>query len=301
MAFVNPFAQPGRWYRGNTHCHSTSSDGDVTRAQRCAAYREAGYDFLVFTDHDLIGSVDGLSDSDLLVIPGAELHPENPYGGDRYHIVSINIVDPIDARNMPALAVLEAIRAQGGLAVLAHPYWSGHLLSDYEPLRGLYDGMEIYNHCCGHINGTFGAELLWDAHLDRLGSVWGLAADDAHYANYAHQGGWIMVRAESLEVRAIVDALRTGSFYATQGPVIESLHVERADGQVTVRIACSPVASIRFKGRTYTGAALAPEDSDTLVEATYVCRGNEKYIRAEITDHEGRKAWTNPVYLDQIQ
>ena len=39
------------FYRGNTHCHTTRSDGRRSPEEVIALYREAGYDFLALTDH----------------------------------------------------------------------------------------------------------------------------------------------------------------------------------------------------------------------------------------------------------
>ena len=57
MSSSNPFSQPGRWYRGNLHTHTTASDGEQSVTERCAAYRAAGYDFLAITDHHLVQNV----------------------------------------------------------------------------------------------------------------------------------------------------------------------------------------------------------------------------------------------------
>ncbi|MFQ6048559.1 MAG: PHP domain-containing protein, partial [Phycisphaerae bacterium] len=81
MRYQNPFAIDGRWFRGNTHSHTTGSDGALSLEQRCAAYRQAGYDFLVITDHDVVGPAEPIDLDGLLAIPGAELHPPNPCGG----------------------------------------------------------------------------------------------------------------------------------------------------------------------------------------------------------------------------
>lgn len=300
MRYVNPFAQPGIWLRGNTHCHSTRSDGEVSAAERFALYRNAGYDFLVLTDHDRPSAVSEFSRPGFLAISGAEYHPENPYGGDTFHIVAVNVADPIDARSMTPLEVLRAVANEGGLAIMAHPYWSGCTLTDYEPLRGLYVGMEVYNHIARRLNGTDSAELLWDAHLDRLGPVWGIAADDAHRGRDDIAGGWIMVRAKELSIHAILEALRTGAFYSTQGPLIESVEYERTNGHVDVEVRCSGAASVRFKGRTFTGAVVQAEPGRSIGRAVYQVRGNEKYVRIEVTDTAGRKAWTNPVFLEAL-
>src|SRR2546430_13053989 len=120
MPATNPFTVPGRWFRGNTHSHSTESDGRVSIAERFAGYRERGYDFLVLTDHRKVSDVSAYSDDSFLAISGSEVHPPNPYGGDRYHIVAINIRERIDDEQAHPNEVIAAIGAQGGAAVLCH-------------------------------------------------------------------------------------------------------------------------------------------------------------------------------------
>ena len=300
MPFVNPFHQPGRWWRGNLHCHTTLSDGTVSPEERCAQYRQAGYDFLVITDHDVTAPVEGLCRDDFLVIPGIELHPPNPYGGDVYHIVGLNVTEPIDARRMQPVEVLRAVEAQGGLAVMVHPYWSGHLLSDYEPLERRYVALEVYNHIARRLNGTHNAEVIWDAHLDRLGPVWATVGDDAHGGVEDIGGAWVMVRAERRESLGVLTALRAGLFYSTQGPTVEGFEVELREGRVELHVHCSPVARIRFKGRTFSGRVFEAEPGSELREASYRCAGSEEYVRVELADGEGRHAWLNPVFLSEV-
>ena len=43
-----------QWYRGNMHTHSLWSDGDQYPEMIAAWYREKGYDFLVYTDHNVL-------------------------------------------------------------------------------------------------------------------------------------------------------------------------------------------------------------------------------------------------------
>lgn len=43
-----------RWYRGNMHTHSHWSDGDDYLESIAAWYQKAGYQFLVFTDHNIL-------------------------------------------------------------------------------------------------------------------------------------------------------------------------------------------------------------------------------------------------------
>lgn len=256
MLNINPFQQSGQWYRGNTHTHSTESDGKLSIAERFAAYREKGYDFLVLTDHRRVNDVRDYSTSDFLAISGSEVHPQNPYGGATYHIVAINIHEPVNCSKMHPNAVLDEIKVQGGEAVLCHPYWCGHTVSDFLPLRG-YFAVEVYNDTCMGIGKGF-SEQAWDDLLDRGGPVFGIAADDAHGVSHDCFHGWVMVKSQELTLEGIMEALRTGAFYSTLGPEISDITVNPADKKITVK--CSAAASIVFKAECHRGRrVLAPE------------------------------------------
>jgi len=260
-------------------------------SDRFAAYREAGYDFLVLTDHRKVNDVSAYSTSDFLAISGSEVHPSNPYGGGTYHFVAINIHETLNCAKMHPNAVLDEIKAQGGEAVLCHPYWSGHTITDYLPLRG-YFAVEVYNDTCMGIGKGF-SEQAWDDLLDRGGPVLGIASDDAHGTEHDCFHGWIMVKAEELTIESIMEALRTGAFYSTLGPEIEDLAL--ADGEVTVK--CSPAQSIVFKAECSRGRRILPSDGELLTEATYSVPNGAKYVRVEITDETGKKAWSNPFFF----
>ena len=64
-----------RWYRGNIHTHTTNSDGDSAPDVVVSWYRDAGYDFLVVTDHDVLTDPDGLRDAagPMTLIRGEEI------------------------------------------------------------------------------------------------------------------------------------------------------------------------------------------------------------------------------------
>ena len=47
------YRTPKHWYKGNTHIHTTRSDGGKTRAEAAALYAGAGYEFLFRTDHNV--------------------------------------------------------------------------------------------------------------------------------------------------------------------------------------------------------------------------------------------------------
>ncbi|HUH11456.1 MAG TPA: hypothetical protein VMK65_00035, partial [Longimicrobiales bacterium] len=48
-----PAAWEGSWFRGNTHAHTTESDGDSAPEVVVRWYRDHGYHFLVLSDHNV--------------------------------------------------------------------------------------------------------------------------------------------------------------------------------------------------------------------------------------------------------
>jgi hypothetical protein len=296
MSNVNPFKQPGQWYRGNTHSHSTKSDGRLPMDERFAAYRDAGYDFLVLTDHRTVNDVSAYSDDNFLAIAGSEVHPDNPYGGSTYHIVAINIHERINCTELHPNEVIAEIKAQGGEAVLCHPYWCGHTITDYSPLDG-YFAIEVYNDTCMGIGKGF-SESAWDDVLDRLGPVFGIAADDAHGTEHDCFHGWIMVKSPELTIDGIMNALRAGAFYSTLGPeIVDFDQVDNGNGKKAVTVKCSPAQSIVFKGQCSRGRRIVASEGESLTEAAYDVPSGTTYVRVEITDASGKKAWSNPIFF----
>lgn len=53
-----------QWYRGNLHTHSLWSDGDDYPEMIAAWYKERGYDFLAFTDHNVLHNKERWTDVD---------------------------------------------------------------------------------------------------------------------------------------------------------------------------------------------------------------------------------------------
>jgi hypothetical protein len=119
-----------------------------------------------------------------------------------------------------------------------------------------------------------------------------VAADDSHRYQGEQCVSWIMVQAEALTVTDILSALKAGRFYATQGPEIYSITHE--DDRITVD--CSPVSRITFcsnlcwvDGRCRSGEGLTGE--------TYRIQPGDRFVRVQLTDAGGRKAWSSPIVV----
>jgi hypothetical protein len=160
---------------------------------------------------------------------------------------------------------------------------------------GPFDGTEIYN----SVSSWTRADRAYSGHFADLMAMRGvclplLATDDAHYYAGEHMRGMTMLEADAVEELGVGGAIRSGRFYATQGPEI---HLERiSDTHVKVR--CTPVSKIVF----FSNIPSAPgrvQWGDGLTEAVcpLVMNGRESYIRAEVTDKNGLQAWSNILVL----
>ena len=71
----------GRWYKGNTHIHSTASDGGRTVPEIVEMYSAAGYDFVFCTDHMVYPDITQVEQNPpLLLMDGMELDGDDETG-----------------------------------------------------------------------------------------------------------------------------------------------------------------------------------------------------------------------------
>ena len=290
MGMVNPFAVDGTWYKANLHTHTTVSDGDVSVEERVAQYRDQGYGVLAITDHEATSDVSALSTDDILVISGMETHPLCP-DGPLYHLVCLNVplgfrVDPDSDANTR----IRQAKETGGEIIVAHPYWCGHTLKHLLPLEG-YTGIEVYNSTCSKIGKAI-SSVHWDNLLDEGLIVPASACDDTHRGRDIFMG-WTMLRLPELTTEAVLESLRTGCFYASCGPVIHDLREE--EGVLTLE--CSPAAEVHFMCARSTGRAFYADEGEPITSATFAANPSARYVRVEVVDAQGRRAWSNPFVL----
>jgi hypothetical protein len=304
----DPFEGDGVWLRCALHAHSTNSDGELPPDKLARHYEWAGFDVLAITDHWV--RTDEPSTDRLLVIPSAELNAQA--GGPEHdaHVLALGIRDDpeLPGREFPGLAETVAwIGEHGGVPYLAHTYWSGLRTDQFEECEGLL-GLEVWNAGCQLEVGRGDSSLHWDEALERGRTLFGLAVDDSHHPGFDSAHAWTWVRAADRSADAVLDALRTGRFYGSTGPLIRGLELE--DGHVVVR--CSPAASVtllagRRRGARANagrlgyryGAELDETDDEGLITAVRLERPRgTTYGRVEVADGRGRRAWTNPLWLE---
>ena len=195
-------------------------------------------------------------------------------------------------------------RAAGGFVAIAHPAWSQLHIGDGRALTAAH-AVEIYNHGCAVETDRGDGFYLLDELLNEGRRLTAIATDDAHFKNgdYDAFGGFVEVKAESLDPDALLAALKAGQFYSSQGPRL--IDVEVSPGEV--RVECSPVHSITLL--TGTSRALSKVGSH-ITSATFEIAnvqkhawadpGAAKWFRIAVIDAAGRRAWTNPIWLDEL-
>jgi hypothetical protein len=114
------------WYRGNTHAHTTNSDGDSTPFAVASRYKDLGYNFLVITDHNTLTDVADLNaqlsvPGQYLVIKGEEV--TDNCNGKPVHLNALNNQSAVLPQNgADVLSTIEnnaaAIRQAGGLPLV---------------------------------------------------------------------------------------------------------------------------------------------------------------------------------------
>ncbi len=131
-----------------------------------------------------------------------------------------------------------------------------------------------------------------------------LATDDAHFDDCDRDafGGWVHVKAESLEPEALLEALKLGQYYSSQGPQIHSLSI--SGDQLDIK--CSPVEKIIVVGGTsrsasHTGRAISEASVDlTQLEKGLFVPAPSPWLRVTVVDASGKRAWSNPIWLDEL-
>lgn len=314
------------------------SDANGTPEAVAAWYRAHGYQCLVITDHEFHTDVRSLNaahakEGEFLVIAGQEItqqlvDPTMPNGVRQLHVNGINTRELILPVGHPRAAAgmtpgktyernFAAIRAAGGLAQVNHPnlQWSV-VPDDLAEVEGPFL-LEVWNafptsHNLGGKN-EHGAvarstEEFWDALLTRGKVAWAVASDDAHeYERFDDREAptpgkaWIVVGARALNATAIAEALTKGSFYASTGITLSDYAAD--GGGISIRIAPTKEWSPKTKATDRFVTRFIGANGRLLAEVLgseprYRFKGDERYVRASISDPDGRRAWTQPVFRD---
>ncbi|HZR18527.1 MAG TPA: hypothetical protein VFE51_14640 [Verrucomicrobiae bacterium] len=323
------------WYKGVVHAHAnwgvpqlpTTAPDVVVRW-----YREHNYNFVSITDLNYYTPPEGLkalfdAPGRFLVVAGSEPSkgPIQP-GNKIVDTIGIGINGPVEAPQgdtVPTVLDSEAkvIRQAGGLPIAAHPNLTYALTAADLLASDNISGprfFEVWNTEPGMNNlgggGRPSTEQIWDEVLSAGRVMYATAVDDSHhfydFISSRESGSlvsnpgkaWIMVRARELSVRALLEAMNRGDFYATTGVVLESYETSPS----MIRIGLSDRtrdlgwsiagANPQLYRTDFIGKSGEVLKHDETLNPLYEFTGKELYVRARITNSDGQVAWTQPVF-----
>lgn len=213
-----------RLFRGDTHIHTTGSDGVLPAAEVARLARRMGLDYIFVTDHNNYAHNYALPrEEGLTVLPGTE------WTHYRGHAGFLGIVRPFDgsfftnSKEETARKLHEA-REKGAVVVINHPFcplcpwlWG---LDDME-----YDAVEIWNGVMSERNVR--AIAWWQGQLAKGRRLPAVGGSDYHRPGLF--GSVAMpctcLYAMSREPGDLLQALRAGNSYISylpQGPGVEA-------------------------------------------------------------------------------
>jgi hypothetical protein len=280
------FDNNDNWYRGNLHAHTTASDGARSINECAGIYSSNGYDFISITDH--MTRSEYLKKGRFLLLSGCELNL------GAFHFVTIGMDDvPMKTFEHPQ-QIIDHSKANSGMVIFAHPAWS---LLSHELVMGLtgFDGVEIWNSVSDTRSGRGDSSIYID-----VMAVNGLrprifASDDVHFYKEDLFGGWIMVNSRSLDEKEIMNNIREGRFYSSQGPEIKQIEIKKD----RIFVETSPVKEIIFLTDTlYCADRVIRSGSGKIKRGEYRIKDTDSFVRIEIRDENCKKAWSQIMVPD---
>lgn len=291
--FINPYESlsinGSLWLKSNFHTHAG------TGAETCGEneirpvldmYKQAGYDLLAISNHDLFTNMSGYENDYNIILLNSFEYTAEP------HMLCINTDKAYLGDHQSAI---DKTIESSGFVILCHPNWQKQ---GYWPLGSIkklcgYSGIEIYNAVIKRLQGSALATDIWDDLLSSGILVWGFANDDFHkWFDLAR--AWINISTKSKNQTDILDAIEKGAFVASTGLMLDTYEF---DGS-SLLLSVSLPRMIKKENYRYTfigkdGAILSDQYSE---HGRYQLNGDELYIRVRVAADDGSLLFTQPLY-----
>lgn len=286
------------FFRGDCHSHTQHSDGRGTVAETAEMVKAAGLDFQFVTDH-------------WGITQAAECREHGLWYGQEpvteYHHMLILGLEQAFTPQRKFFEDMVAAKELGATVCIPHPggWWPDmvYTLEQKQQLEKLPDPflMEIVNGASNIINAidyTDELAIEWWDHLLMLGrKVYGMGNTDAH-APHSIANVWNGVFAPECRQELILSALEAGNHFVSEAPLIE---IENNAGRLTLRVA----ESIGLRQLKVVVDGKPTQNwhwhDDTLVRKFAVefdiPDQAQKYVRVEVTANDGKRAFSNPIFL----
>ncbi len=299
---------PWKFYRGDCHSHTQHSDGIGTVAETAEMAEAAGLDFQFVTDHWGVTQAPECRRHGLWVgqEPGTEYH----------HLGILGLDDAFEPRR-DFVADFTAVRRLGGTPFIPHPagWWPRTVYSDEQksalwklPSPFLMEVINGANNIVSAFDYTDQAAIeLWDRLLMDGRVVHAMGNTDAHIP---HGIGmvWNGVFAPRCDQPSILRALSAGRSFASEGPLLHlaigkvgmGARLRQRDAAVPLRLTVVDsrgLASVRLVADGVVRRTWLLDGDAKFTDERKVAAGWKHYVRLEAISRDGRRGYSNPIYL----
>jgi predicted metal-dependent phosphoesterase TrpH len=242
--------RPGAgWYRGDLHCHTFHSDARGAPETLHAAARQAGLDFLAVADHNTTTQrryFHAASSPELVFVRAVEITTAtghaNAFGVDDW--IDFRMTRPADAHTLARL-----VHAKGGLLSVNHD--KPGIPWDYELPE--IDCMEVWQE--PWLNWNWISLERWQARLVAGLRLPAIGGSDYHQpVELQPEGPFVLARPttvlwlEELSEDAILEAMRAGRGYVTEGPAGPHLSIRVNGLPMGSRVTDPVAADVHIRG-----------------------------------------------------
>ncbi len=292
-----------QWFAGEMHSHTNNSDGKARLSEVISKLNDMELDFLVLSDHNTTAAYPDIpKEGPPLIIPGLEW--TTFYG----HGVALGIKEYIDWRTAGRAddlsAKISAVRRQGGLFSVAHPFTVGDPVCtgcewEYSNLDPAHiDTLEIWSGSWrqGAVP-NWRAIAWWDQLLDQGYRITGVAARDMHQLGQfdLDDAANTYVRAYNCTQLEILAGLKRGDVQVSLGPLLAVTLL--ADGKeyalgdtvpavqgkrVTLQIACDTLPSGSTLQVLADGERVYQDSTDGKRSWTVDLEGMSRWCRVQV-------------------
>lgn len=220
-----------RWFKGDTHLHTTNSDGVLHQYELIDKCKKLGLDYIIITDHNFDTVKESYSSDGLNVIKGQEVT------GDNGHVNvwgrEVGIEPPYDLSNLDAYKkIVKQAKKNGATVSVNHPFCSQcgfHLDLDDMPM----DCVEVWN-TIQHSDNI--KNMSWWVDKLNKGIKIGAVGGSDYHRNYLGVNILSMpttiTHAKSNTPDDILGALREGRSVITNSPNSSMLYLSVEDAEI---------------------------------------------------------------------
>lgn len=322
-----PLSPETGWYRGDLHAHTFHSDARGSLEDLAASARARGLDFLAVTDHNTASHhpfLEQLQEPGFLLIPGEEVTTDrghaNVWGVPGW--VDFRLLEDADVERL-----VQEVHARGGVISVNHPKEGGPPWT--YPIPREIDCLEAWQMLWPFHNRQ--ALDLYDSLLREGRRISLVGGSDWHQPAGAEAlpDPWLQVGSPTtwlhlaeLTVPAILDALRRGAAFVSEGPDGPALALKVGEARMGEETHRAPGAALVLEATVWgaRGDRLrwvgsqgilreVPVDSDPF-EDRWLLEASTSFVRLEVVwageaealarGFERIRALSNPVYVREI-